>query len=323
MNERAYLAEIATRSGLRTYPKQGPWGRKSGSAIGVRDGYIIVIGFSRIKNKAAVSVVVRFKKMEHSEVVKAAIAQSAALAEKGQGKLFEVGGDFVRWDLPYSFAKPKTERVSRLVERLCDAIKPVASSFDAKCEKCGSSFTSEMVLEDGVPMRICAGCQERVRQELNQAADKYELLEANHVNGLALGVGAALLGGFAWGLIAYLFNRIFLYGAILIGFLVARAVIKGTGKVTRAGQISIGVLTIASVLFGDAVFCVLMVMKLNAIPLSGKLVGGVLAHFWEIEAKGSGVLSMIFGLVGAGLAVYQARKPKFEVVYEPLGKSNA
>lgn len=318
MNETTYLADVAARLGLRTYPGQGPWGRKSGTAIGLRDDYVIVVGFSRIKNKAAVTIIVRFRKTE-PETLKAAIAQSRALSEKGQGKLTVVGSDFIRWDWMYSYSKPKAERVSLLIDRLYEAIKPVAGRLDSKCEKCASFSVGELILEDGVPVRICAGCQERVRQELNQSAANYDALDPNYVNGLVLGIGAALVGGLVWGLIAYFLHYIFLYGAILIGYFVAWAVIKGTGKITPAGQISIALLTVASVLFGDALFFVLVVMKADATPFSGKLVSAVLTHFWQIETKGNGALSVIFGLIGAGFAVFRARKPQFKVRYEALG----
>jgi hypothetical protein len=137
-----------------------------------------------------------------------------------------------------------------------------------------------------------------------------------------LGLGAAAVGGLAWGLIAYAINYIFLYGAILIGFMVATGVIKGTGKVTRFGQIIIPVLTVASVLFGDAIFYTLIVMKEEHIAFSARLLKAVVVHLWQIEMQGSGVLSLLFGLVGAGYSLYSARKPKFQAVFQPLGAPN-
>ena len=148
---------------------------------------------------------------------------------------------------------------------------------------------------------------------------EYERIEPNYPNGLALGIVAAVAGGIAWGGIAYAINYIFLYGAILIGYLVSLAVIKGTRKVTWFGQIAVPILTIASVLFGDAIFFTLAVMRSEKIPFSWKLLQEVLAHLWEIEMKGNGVLTLIFALVGAGYALYAARKPRFKTSFEPLG----
>ena len=46
MNENEYLQQVAALAGLRHYPQQGPWNKKSGSAVGTRDGYVTAIGFS-------------------------------------------------------------------------------------------------------------------------------------------------------------------------------------------------------------------------------------------------------------------------------------
>src|SRR5258707_360983 len=145
------------------------------------------------------------------------------------------------------------------------------------------------------------------------------MITPNYPNGLVLGLGAAAVGGLAWGLVAYGLNYIFLYGAILIGYLVAAGVLKGTGKVTRFGQIIIPVLTIASVLFGDAIFYTLIVMKQEHVAFSSQLLNAIVVLLWDIESKGNGVLSLIFGLVGAGYALYSARKPKFRAAETPLG----
>jgi hypothetical protein len=319
MNENEYLQQIATLAGLRHYPEQGPWNKKSGSAVGTRDNYITAVGFSKNGQATNLVILLRFKKLEQPELVKSAL-KSAAIKK---GKLSAIGSDFVRWEWQYAFTKPKAEEVAKLAEDLRAAIKPVTIAFDGRCEQCASTSTQSLTLLNGLPMFICATCQEKVRHELNQAAEKYEMITPNHPNGLVLGVGAAALGGLAWGLVAYGLNYIFLYGAILIGYLVAAGVLKGTGKVTRFGQVIIPILTIASVLFGDAIFYTLIVMKQDHVAFSGKLLNAIVMHLWDIESKGNGVLSLIFGLVGAGYALYSARKPKFQAVFQPLGAPNA
>ena len=319
MKENEYLQQVATLAGLRHYPQQGPWNKKSGSAVGTRDNYITAVGFSKNGQAANLVILLRFKKLEQPELVKSAL-KSAAIKK---GKLGAVGNDFVRWEWQYSFTKPKAEEVVKLIEDLRTAIKPVTTAFDGRCEQCASTSTQSLTLLNGMPMFICATCQEKVRHELNQAAEKYEMIAPNYPNGLVLGLGAAAVGGLAWGLIAYAINYIFLYGAILIGYFVAAGVLKGTGKVTRLGQVVIPVLTVASVGFGDAIFYTLIVMKHQHVPFSGKLLNAIVVHLVDIETKGNGVLSLVFGLVGAGYALYSARKPKFQAVFQPLGAPNA
>src|SRR6266403_464317 len=318
MNENEYLQQVATLAGLQHYPQQGPWGRKSGSAVGTRDGYMTAVGFSRNREGARVVILLRFKKIEQPELVKSAV-KSAAIKK---GKLGGVGNNFLRWEWKYSFTKPKPEEVAKLAEELRTAIKPVTMGFDGRCEQCASTSTPSLTLMNGLPTFICAGCQENVRHELNQAAVNYEAITPNYPNGLVLGIAAAALGGLAWGLVAYAINYIFLYGAILIGYFVAGGVLKGTGKVTRFGQVIIPILTVASVLFGNAIFYTLAIMKHEGAPFSTKLLGAVLSHLWEIESAGGGVLTILFALVGAGYALYAARKPKFKAAFQQLGVPN-
>jgi hypothetical protein len=319
MNENDYLRQIAALTGLQYFPLQGPWGRKSGSVIGARDGYLTVIGFARDGNSATVAILLRFKKVAQPGSLKAALAESPSLPKKKPGKFTAEGADFVRWDWKYSFTKPKPDDVAKLADGLREALKLLTLGLDGRCEHCGASSTSAPTLMNGVPSYICSGCQEKIRADTDQAAMAYEALEPNHPNGLALGVGAALLGGIAWGLIAYGIQRIFLYGAILIGVFVARAVIKGTRKVTLFSQIIVPFLTVGSVLFGDAIYFALNVMKENQLAFSGKLLQVILTHLWELETRSGNFLSPVFGLVGAGYALYAARRPKFKTRFEPLG----
>lgn len=321
MNENDYLQQIAALTGFQHYPSQGPWGRKSGSVIGSRDGYVTAIGFQRSR-EAKIVILLRFKKQEQQELVKAAVTQSEAVPKK-HGKLAAVGNDFLRWEWKYSFTKPKPEEVARLSDALRESIRQTVQGFDGRCEHCSSASTSSLTLMNGVPVYICPGCQEKVHHEMDQAAINYEAIVPNYPNGLVLGIGAALLGGIAWGLVAYGIHRIFLYGAILIGYLVSIAVIKGTQKVTRFGQIIIPVLTVASVLFGDAIFYTLEVMKSEGVPFTGKLLKAIVLNLWEIEQEGGGILSLVFALVGAGYALYAARKPKFKAAFQPLGAPNS
>jgi len=318
MKENDYLQQVATLAGLQHFPNQGPWNRKSGSAVGTRDGYVTVIGFSRDRQGAKLIILLRFKKTEQTEAIKAML--KAAKIKKG--KLGAVGNDFLRWEWKYAFAKPKPEEVAKLAEDLRTAIKQVTMGFDGRCEQCTSASTPSLTLMNGIPTFICAGCQEKVRQELNLAATNYEAITPNYPNGLILGIGAAAVGALAWGLVAYAINYIFLYGAIIIGYFVAAGVIKGTGKVTRFGQIIIPILTVACVLFGDAIFYTLIVMKQENVSFSGKLLHTIVVNLWEIESKG-GIASLIFALVGAGYAIYSARKPKFQAVFQPLGSPNS
>jgi hypothetical protein len=315
MNESAYLDQVASLAGLRRCPRQGPWGNKSGCVIGVQDGYVTVIGLTRDQKQSKIVVILRFKKMEQPEMLKTALGQSPALSQTKQGKLAATGSDFLRWEWKYSFTKPKAADVIQLANTLREAIKPVVQGFDGRCEKCQRTSTPELTLMNGLPLYICAGCQDAVRQEQDQAATNYEALQPNYPNGIALGIGAAIAGGAAWGLVAYLLHYVFLYGAILIGYFVSWGMLKGTGKVTRMGQISIPILTVSSILLGDAIYFTLEITKERNLILSVDLFKAVLANLWGIERSGNGAASVIFALIGAAYALYRARKPKLKAVF--------
>jgi len=81
----------------------------------------------------------------------------------------------------------------------------------------------------------------------------------------------------------------------------------------------IGVLTAASVAFGDAIYYALTVMSQNHIAFMEAL-KEVLANFWKIETDSDGgVLSIVFGLIGAVLVMYSTRKPAFKARFVTLG----
>lgn len=110
MKDSDYLQQVASLAGLQYFPHQGPWGKKHGSAIGARDGYVTAIGFDRSREGAKVVVLLRFKKVTEPESLKTALKESPALAGKKPGKLGAVGNDFLRWEWKYSFAKPKPKK---------------------------------------------------------------------------------------------------------------------------------------------------------------------------------------------------------------------
>ena len=77
MNENEYLQQVATLAGLRHYPQQGPWSKKSGSAVGTRDNYVTAIGFSRNGQATNLVILLRFKKLDQPEQVKSALKSAA------------------------------------------------------------------------------------------------------------------------------------------------------------------------------------------------------------------------------------------------------
>jgi len=317
-----YLTELSQATGFTPCPKQGPYGDKEGCVVGVRDGFLFAIGRDTSENQHGMAILARFKPTETHETVKKAVQEHPAVqAAKGDAKPKESGNDFAKWKWNYSLKRPKAEAIAELVRALAEALNQATPGFDARCEGCQRTSVSEILLLNGVPVYYCEPCQQQMHHDLDKAGMDYEAIPVDPMKGLAYGVGAMVAGALAWGLVAYWLERIFLYGAILIGYLVARAVHAGMGKIERMGQVLVVVLTILSVALGDVIFYSLIIMKTEQIPFSLELLIGVIINFVTLETQsGGGIASIFFALIGAGYALYTMRKPQFKAKFERLGQ---
>ena len=313
MKNQEWLQQVSQLIGLPYYPEHKIFGDKSGAIIGVIDGFIVAVGLGKAEGgHAAVKVLMRYAKVEDPQQVRQAL-------EPVKGK-FKVTTDQTSAALvrTYSFGKPDAPDIAEQLRGLLAALKSAAQAVSGKCAECGRT-EPQMVLLNDVPTYYCSSCQTQLSQKLDAAAVEYQNLETNVPLGLLYGIGAAFLGSIAWGGVAYLLHRIFLWGAIIIGLFVAKAVVKGIGKITWTARVMIGLLTAASVAFGDAIFYSLTVMAHRQIAFAAAL-KAVLANFWSIETDADGGLaSILFALIGAGIVMYQTRQPAFKARFVPLG----
>jgi len=313
MKNTEWLSQLSKLTDLPYYRECRIFGDKSGALIGTSDGYIVGIGLGKAPGgHSAVKILLRYAKAQDSQQIKRTLDPV-----KGKFKLVteQTTARLVR---TYSFAKPDAASVAERWRELQRALKTCAVALNHKCEECGRAET-EMALLNDLPAYYCSSCQVQLKQKLDAAAVEYENLETNLPLGLLYGLGAALLGSIAWGGVAYLLHRIFLWGAIIIGLFVAKAVVKGIGKVTSSAKIIIGLLTATSVAFGDAIFYALMVMNQSQVAFIPAL-KLVLATFWKLETDADGgLVSILFALIGAGIVMYQTRKPAFKARFVSLG----
>lgn len=313
MNDEAWLNQLSQLTQLPYYAKHKVFGDASGTLIGTREGYLVALGLGKAPNgQSAVKLLLRYAKADSSQV------KDGLKAAKGKFGDFAVEETTATALRTYSLGKPDTQEFADTVTAMVSALKPLAQPLAGRCERCQRA-EGQITLFNDIPGYHCASCQQQIRQELDSAGIAYDQLETNLPGGVLYGIGAAVVGGVAWGLVAYAIKTIFLWGAILIGGLVGKAVVKGMGKVTWAGRIMIGVLTIASVVFGDILFYTLVVMSEMHVPFSLGVVMEVLSNLWTIETSSKGGLgSVAFALIGAGYVVYSTRRPEFKVRFEPL-----
>jgi hypothetical protein len=321
-----YIQSLASMAGIPYFKSASSFNGK-GSAIGMLNGFLSGFGDGKAGDSAAVILLLRFNPVADHEVVRQAIMASPlvleAMGEKKWSKKMEsrltTGTDFLTFAWGFSFKHPSTDKVLTLQKAIVEAIKPAAQPHDTHCDLCATGRVSEVILYNGIPGYYCEACQAKQGFDAQQAAADYAARETNLLQGLLFGTIAAFVGALAWGLVAYGINRIFLWGSVLIGLMIAKALFAGMGKVNFVGQVAVFVLTVASVLFGDVIFYTLSIMKSESVPFSFKIVTALVTHIVEIESEGNGIMSVIFALFGAGYVVYSAaRKPKFEAKFEKL-----
>jgi len=313
MKNQEWLSQLAKLTGLPYYQQHPVFGDKSGALIGATDGYLVALGLGKVDGRhAAVKILLRFSKTQAPQQV-----QQGLDPAKGKFKLLtdETTATLTR---TYSFAKPDVSTIAEDLRNLLAALKTCATGMNGKCEDCGR-VEPQIVLLNDLPTYYCSGCQIQLSQKLDAAALQYENLETNLPLGLLYGTAAALVGSIAWGGIAFLLHRIFLWGAIIIGVFIGKAVVKGIGKVTWSARIMIGVFTAASVAFVDAIFYALTVAKEHHLAFMPAL-KVILLNFWALETDADGgLVSILFGLVGAGIVMYSTRQPTFKARFTPLG----
>lgn len=312
MNNQEWLSQLSNLTGLPYYEEHRVFGDKSGALIGISDGYVVALGLGKADGRhAAVKILLRYAKADALQIKQA--------LDPARGK-FKLTTDETTATLvqTYSLGKPDTASIADCLRELTTALKTSALLISAKCEECGRAEQQMFLLND-IPAYYCSSCQVQLTQKLDADAIQYENRETNLFLGLFFGLGAALLGSIAWGGVAYLLHRIFLWGAILIGLFVGKAVVTGIGKVNWTARGIIGILTAASVAAGDALFYTLIVMNRDQVAFMIAM-KAVLANFWKIETSADGgLVSILFGLIGAGIVMYRTQKPAFKARFVPLG----
>ncbi|MFX0091151.1 MAG: hypothetical protein ACFFBD_05250 [Candidatus Hodarchaeota archaeon] len=130
--------------------------------------------------------------------------------------------------------------------------------------------------------------------------------------GLIYGLGITLAGAVGWAIVAYILGFTFMIGAAIIGFIIAYAVSIGTGDINWNVLVSTFVLTIISVLLGDFIYILLILLINYGAPFNIDLIALIIANFITIEIETGGITSFLFAVIGATIAVFQLSKQKQE-----------
>jgi len=304
------------------------------AAVGILDSHPVAVSWMKIGNQTALRTIVRFQKGSLA-VTPQALAEDIAtsaelLAAIGRKKLagserkaLIADNEAVLFVQTISFRGLKPEAATAALKALVGIVARRAKPVGAGCETCGGS-SGELYLVDTFPRRICAGCRERMGEEDRRKIDDYAALPSNPMMGTVAGVATAAAMAVAWGGIAYGLERIFLFGAILIGLAIAWAVNRGMGKINLYGRILTVALTPMSVLAGDYIFFLLGIARETQQPITGAFASLVASHFVDLEFnQSSGLMSLLFGLIGAGYVLFMNRPPVARRKMVPIAAATA
>lgn len=132
---------------------------------------------------------------------------------------------------------------------------------------------------------------------------------------LLAGLATVVVGALAWGGLAYLTERIFVFIALAIGFAVSFVVLLPFKRpiprsLTALLFIPVLLFTAASVLLGDFFYATLTVAKELNLGF-GEAASEVRAIYFDVLREGGEALkSLLFALLGAGLGFFNAIKRK-------------
>jgi len=321
---------------LAHHPEKG-WTRRTEWIVGERKGLLVRVSWGPQENPG-LFVLVRFPRTADPERLRQALIDDPTLdvlpgkgaarrkmdIETGAKKMVRLGGipeftltqNSLTWRRIIRWSAPKPAPLQSWVDALVTAVARATPAFDGRCEVCSTGSASRYVLVNDVPMMMCASCQQRLSAEGEMAERTYEMSEARHIPGVALGMAAALIGAAAWASIEIVTDRIFAAAAIGIGALVAWAYKRGAGRVDVAGRVIAAALTLVSVTLGEVAIFAWMVMK--ARPEVGfNLEAGwwVYLKMWS-DSPGSEAITILFALVGAWVAAKALERPKLRARIE-------
>jgi len=220
------------------------------------------------------------------------------------------------WRRTFAFRIPKAAQIQSWVDALVGAVARATPVFEGRCETCATGLARSYVLVDGLPIMMCASCQQRLRVEGEMAERSYDMIEVRHLPGAALGLVAALVGAVAWAAIAAVTERIFVVAALGIGGLVAFAYRRGAGRVDAAGRAIASALTLVSVVLGEVLLLTWWISRSNP-EIGFNPDAGWYAYLltWQ-KAPGQEVVILFLGLVGAWFATQALQRPKLKATIE-------
>ncbi len=149
----------------------------------------------------------------------------------------------------------ESEVVGRLVSIVPVISKSLKYTSADKCEgyECKFPYNKDLILTivNGVPCAMCQECIDRIGDVGKKAEEQYKKQPGNLGKGTLYGLAATFLGAIAWALVIVFLDRIGGVFAILIFFLVVKAMDHAKTKRTLMSLSIAGVLSLAGSIAGS------------------------------------------------------------------------
>ena len=307
--------------------------QRTEAVTGARSGLLLRAGWGD-QNVPGLTVTIRFPRAVDVTRLRDQLAEDSALdqlpgksgARRGI-KVVAAAQPAMRWGKPpeysltetslvwrrvFSWGTPRALKLMGWIDTLLASVARATPGFNGRCESCGTTEVRTHVLVDGLPMLLCAGCQQRTLAEGELAERAYEMTEANHGVGAALAGLGALVGATGWAAVSTLTQREFAAAAIGIGVLVAWAYRRGAGRVDIPGRVLAAAFTLASITLGDILLFAGWVAKARP-DIGFRLDAGWFVYLssWR-QRPADQVITLFFAGVGAWVAFKALERPKLK-----------
>ncbi|MEE9223164.1 MAG: hypothetical protein V3U51_00220 [Thermoplasmata archaeon] len=289
VNIQDIMKDVALRTGLKVKDK---------TVYGLYRGYQVALSAAALGS--SFSLQVSFPKQEDTFAVQTALDSKKLLKIVGSMGQVAVRSGVVVMQFTPKWKPPNANQMTNLLSEITSSLSYVTEKHDNNCEECHSP-SSEVILVNGSTVQLCNPCVDKLRSQVGSLQERKSAQQPNYSRGIAYALGAAIVSGLVWALIAYFVGYVFFFAGFVIGMFVAYALTQGTEKVT-GGVIAIGIiLTIFAVIIGE-IFFVAFILMGEGISLA--YLFDVLGLYIQ-EAPGDFVMALVTALIGAIYVAYK------------------
>ncbi len=289
VNIQDIMRDVALRTGMKVKDK---------TVYGLHRGYQVALSAAALGS--SFSLQVSFPKQEDSFKVQTALDSKKLLKMVGSMGQVATQSGVVVMNFTPKWKPPKTDQLAELLSDITTSLSYVTEKYDNNCEECDSP-SSEVILVNGTTIQLCNPCVNKLRSQVGSIQERKSAQQPNYARGITYALGAAIVSGLVWALIAYFAGYVFFFAGFVIGMFVAYALTQGTEKVT-GGVIAIGiVLTIFAVIIGEIFYMAFWLMSegISLVYLFDAL------GFYLQEAPGDFVMALVTALIGAIYVAYR------------------